>query len=105
MSWSNGPHSGLGFGVVDVLIVGCRFFPNRGDLCNLFGVLFGTFCSLMLRPGRKVSMLDLCKIMEFYRISVNTYIFNRAPRTSLDIRRAHTFFSNNMALVSVYVFM
>ena len=73
MSWKNGPHTALGFGVVDVLIAGCRFFLNRGDLCNLFGVLFGTFCVLMLRPWRKDSMLDLCKIMEFCLIFVNTY--------------------------------
>ena len=102
MSWRNGPHSALGFGVVDVLIARCRFCLNRRDLCNLFGVLFGTFCVLMLRPWRKDSKLDLCKIMEFYLISVNTYL-NRAPRTSLDIRRAHTFFSNDMAFVSMYV--
>ena len=61
MSWRNGPHSALGFEVVDVLIAGCQFFLNRGDLCNLFGVLSGTFYVLMLRPWRKDSMLDLCK--------------------------------------------
>ena len=100
-----GPHLGDGFGAVDDLIAGCRFFLNRGgDLCNLFGVLFATFCVLMLTSWRKVSMLDLCKTVEFYRISVNRHL-QLCSCTGLDICRAHTFFSNDMALVSMYVLM